>query len=381
MKRIRTALLGSGFMGRTHLEALRRVGTVEIVAIASLDQDSAKRLSNEFSVPRVESDYHAILSDPSIDAVHICTPNALHVPMATKALHADKHVLCEKPLATSLQDARALTELAARKGLRNCLSHNLRFYPMVQQVRRMVEDGDLGEILALEGGYAQDWLLYDTDWNWRVTREEGGPSRCLADIGSHWCDMIEHITGLRIGSVCTDLQTFHKTRKRPVGTIETFGSGGSEVGYEEVPVDTEDFGSTLFTIGRRGRGSFTVSQVSAGRKNRLHFEIHGTRASAGWSQERPDELWIGKREANNQVILKDPSLLKPAARSYADFPGGHGEGYPDTFKQLFRRFYASILDPSSEPEYPQFTDGMRQLAILEAEMQSHHERRWVDVPA
>ena len=265
---------------------------------------------------------------------------------------------------------------------RNCTFHNLRFYPMVQHMRRMREAGELGEILVLQGTYSQDWLLFDTDWNWRIDSKSNGPSRCMADIGSHWCDMAEHVTGLRITSVCADLQTFHKTRKRPKRSIETFaGKTLSPEDYDEVPIDTEDFGAVLFRMGGRTRGAFTASQVNAGRKNGLSIEIYGSKASVAWNQERPDELWVGHRNTPNEVIVKDPSLMQPAARPYADLPGGHSEGYDDTFKQVFRRFYRSVEDASSPAEYPQFVDGLRQLQILEAELASTAAQAWVDVPA
>jgi predicted dehydrogenase len=315
-----------------------------------------------------------------VDAVHVCTPNALHFPIAQDALRAGKHVICEKPLTTSVEKARKLVALARKTKRRNCTFHNLRFYPMVQHMRRMREDGDLGEILVVQGTYSQDWLLYDTDWNWRLVSKDNGPSRCLADIGSHWCDMAEHVTGLRITSVCADLQTFHKTRKQPKGPIETFaGKTLRPEDYIETPIDTEDFGAVVFRMGERARGAFTASQVSTGRKNRLSIEIYGSRCGVAWDQERPDELWIGNRNTNSQIIIKDPSLLKPKARSYADLPGGHSEGYDDTFKQVFRRFYKSIEDPAAEPEYPQFADGLRQLTILEAELTSNQKHAWVDV--
>ena len=281
-----------------------------------------------------------------------------------------------------MKEAQELVSLAAQAKRRNATFHNLRFYPMVQHMRRMREDGDLGDILVVQGTYSQDWLLYDTDWNWRIDSKANGPSRCLADIGSHWCDMAEHVTGQRITSLCADLQTFHKTRKRPKGPIETFaGKTLKPEDYVEVPIDTEDFGAVVFRMGDRARGSFTASQVSAGRKNRLSIEIYGTKAGVAWDQERPDELWIGQRNSSNQIIVKDPSLLKDRARSYADLPGGHSEGYDDTFKQVFRRFYASIGDLSAPPEYPQFVDGLRQLTILESELASHAQRGWIDVPA
>src|SRR5579864_2407017 len=222
MKPIRTAIIGTGFMGRVHLEAVRRVENVEAAGIAGRNKETVQRLGAAFSVPTVATDYRELLRDPAIDTVHITTPNAQHFSMAKEALEAGKHVLCEKPLTTTVAEAEELSALAAKRGLRNCTCHNLRYYPMVQQMRRMREDGDLGEILVVQGTYSQDWLLYDTDWNWRVDSKTNGPSRCMADIGSHWCDMAEHVTGRRITSLCADLQTFHKTRKQPKGPIETF---------------------------------------------------------------------------------------------------------------------------------------------------------------
>jgi predicted dehydrogenase len=380
MKTIRTAIFGTGFMGRVHLEAVRRLEFVEVAAIAGRNEEAARRLGAGFSIFKITTDYRDILRDPAIDAVHICTPNAQHFPMTKDALQAGKHVICEKPLATSVQDGRELVALAAQQGLRDCVCHNLRFYPMVQQMRALREAGDLGEILMVQGTYFQDWLLYETDWNWRVDASAGGPSRSMADIGSHWFDLAEHVTGLRVSSLCADLQTFHRTRKRPKHSVETFANKllGPE-DYIETAVDTEDFGAVIFHMGARTRGSVTASQVSAGRKNRFNIEIYGTRSSVAWNQERPDELWVGHRDTGNEILIKDPSLLKPQARAYADLPGGHSEGYDDTFKQLFRRFYASI-GTGGTPEYPQFVDGLRQLTILNAVLQSQGARAWVDVP-
>src|SRR5277367_2477621 len=365
-KTIRTAIIGTGFMGRVHLEAVRRVEFVEVAAVAGRNLDAAQRLGAGFSVPKIAADYRDVLRDPAIDAVHICTPNAQHYPMTKAALEAGKHVLCEKPLATTVEEGSELVSLAFRRGLRNCVCHNLRFYPMVQQVRSLCAAGELGEILIVQGTYFQDWLLYDTDWNWRVDVKAGGPSRCMADIGSHWFDLAEHVTGLRVNSLCADLQTFHRVRKQPKHSVETFANKllGPE-DYVETPVDTEDFGAVIFRMGARTRGSMTASQVSAGRKNGLSIEIYGTRSSVAWNQERPDELWAGHRDDGNQIFIKDPSLLKPAARGFADLPGGHSEGYDDTFKQVFRRFYSSIGaavgSPNAIQEYPQFSDGLRQL--------------------
>src|SRR5215471_21445679 len=382
MTRLKTAIFGTGFMDRVHLEAVRRVESVDPAAIVGRNAQTAQRLASGFSVPRTSTDYQEVLSDSSIDAVHICTPNAQHFAMAKEALQAGKHVLCEKPLTTTVAEADELVSLAARKGLRNCVCHNLRYYPMVQQMRCLREAGELGEILVVQGTYSQDWLLHDTDWNWRIESDKNGPSRVMADIGSHWCDMAEHVTGQRIHSLCADLQTFHKTRKRPKVTVETFaGKTLSPEDYDLVPIDTEDFGSVIFRMGERARGAFTASQVSAGRKNRLNIEVYGTKSSVVWDQERPDELWIGNRNTNNQMLVKDGSLMKDRARGFSDLPGGHVEGYNDTFKQVFRRFYQSVQSEGKAGgvEYPQFADGLRQLKILEAEMASHKARAWVEV--
>ena len=230
MKRIKTAVFGTGFMGRVHLEAVRRLEFVEAAAIAGRNGEAAQRLGTGFSVPKITTDYREILRDSAIDAVHICTPNAQHFPMAKDALQAGKHVICEKPLATSVEEGKELVALAAERGVRNCVCHNLRFYPMVQQMRAMREAGDLGEILVVQGTYFQDWLLYETDWNWRVDAKAGGPSRCMADIGSHWFDLAEHVTGLRVSSLCADLQTFHPTRKQPKHSVETFANKAASPG-------------------------------------------------------------------------------------------------------------------------------------------------------
>lgn len=379
-KRLRTAVIGTGFVGRVHVEAIRRLGFVDIAAIVDVNIAQAQRYAEEFGAEKAVADYKEVLADPTIDAVDICTPNVYHAPFAKAAMEAGKHVICEKPLATSAAAAAELVSIASAKKLRNCTCHNLRMYPQVQNMRRMVEAGDIGDILVVQGTYSQDWLLYETDYNWRIETKDNGPSRTVADVGSHFCDMTEHVTGLRITEVCADLQTFHKTRLKPKGQIEAFaGKTLTADDYTPYNVDTEDFGAVVFRLGDRARGAYTASQVSAGRKNGLSIEIYGTKSGVAWNQERPDELWIGHRNTPNQIIIKDPSLLKEKARPYADLPGGHSEGYDDTFKQTFRRFYGSILDLNAPVDYPQFADGLRQLTILEAELLSSKTRAWVPV--
>jgi len=384
MTRIRVAVIGTGFMGRSHLEALRRVENVDVVEVAGTSLDKARAAGAGYNVLNATGDWRDVIADPSIEAVHITTPNVSHFPIAKAAFEAGKHVLCEKPLAMSVAEAEELVALQAQKKLRGGVNHNLRCYPMVQQMRRMREAGDFGDILVVQGTYSQDWMLYETDWNWRVDPAVSGVSRVMADIGSHFFDMAEHVTGLKVTAVCSDWATFWPTRKRPQGGGETFsGKLGSSGATVDTPVVTEDFGATLFRMGptdtRQARGAMTASQVSAGRKNGLVLEIYGTKGGASWRQEAPDELWLGHRDAPNQLLLKDPSLMVEKARSYADYPGGHGEGYPDTQKQLFRRFYASIADPALTPDYPEMADGLRQLRILDTELASNKARAWMDV--
>jgi predicted dehydrogenase len=384
--RIRTAVIGTGFMGRVHLEALRRIENVDVVEIAATSAQKAKAAAAGFNVLNATGDWRDVMADPSIDAVHITTPNVSHYEIAKAALLAGKHVLCEKPLAMSVAQAQELTDLVAQKKLRGGLCHNLRYYPMVQQMRSMREAGEFGDILVVQGTYSQDWMLYESDWNWRVDPKVSGDSRVMADIGSHFFDMAEHVTGLKVTEVCSDLQIFWPTRKQPKDGGESFsGKLGATGETVDTKVVTEDFGATLFRMGKNGkdraRGAMTASQVSAGRKNGLVLEVYGTKGGACWRQERPEELWLGHRDAPNQILLKDPSLLNEQARGFADYPGGHAEGYPDTHKQLFRRFYASIADAALTPDYPVLADGLRQMQILDAELTSHRNRAWASVPA
>ncbi len=378
MRRVKTAVIGAGFMGKVHSEAIRRLGHVDIVAVSAADDNEAAGFGRAIGVERTYGDYKALLADPEVEAVHVCTPNSLHYPVAKAALEAGKAVLCEKPLSMSVAEAREMVDLAAAKGLPNCVNHNLRFYPVVQQMRRMIEAGQLGEVLVVQGTYSQDWLLYDTDYNWRLDRAANGPLRVMGDIGSHWMDLVQHLTGLEISALCADLQIVHKTRRRPKGEIETFsGKTLQPDDYTEVPIDTEDFGSCLIHLGDRARGAFTVSQVNAGCKNRFQMEIFGTKCGVMWNQEKPDELWIGHRNSPNQLLIKDPSLMFPAAAAYADLPGGHSEGYDDTHKQCFRRFYRKVADPSAAVEYPTFADGLHGMQLLEKVIESNEKRGWV----
>jgi predicted dehydrogenase len=380
MKKIKTAIIGTGFMGKVHTENVRRLGNVEVAAVVGSRPETAQKFADTNYIPFATANLKDVLDNKEIAAVHICTPNVDHCPMALAAIDAGKAVLCEKPLTMTSDEARQLVAAAKARNAVNCVQHNLRYYPVVQQMRQMIAHGDLGEILVVQGTYSQDWLLYDTDWNWRLDAKFNGKLRVMGDIGSHWMDMIQHLTGLAITEVCADLMIFHKTRKKPKGSVETFsGKKLAPSDYESFPINTEDFGMVMLHMGERARGAFTVSQMSAGSKNHFAFEIFGTKAGVAWNQEQPDTLWIGHRNEPNETVLKDASLFYPEAAGFADLPGGHSEGYDDSHKQIFKRFYAKVADASAPVDYPTFEDGLRGMILLEKVSESSDKRAWVKV--
>ena len=383
MKKINVGIIGTGFVGPFHIESLRRLGFVNIKALADINEDAAKK-AEQLSVPHFYSSYKDMLANEEIDAVHICTPNFLHYSMVKDALNAGKHVLCEKPLTITSQEAKELVSLAKEKGLANAVGFNLRFYPMLQQIKAMIANGELGHIFAVGGSYQQEWLLYQTDYNWRVDAKLGGAARAVADIGSHWMDTAEYITGLKIEEVCADFSTFYKTRKKSLKPIETYsGKLVKNNEYEEVEVVTEDYASVLLHFDKSAHGNFTVNQAAAGRKNRLYYEIYGSKQSVSWTSERPNEFWIGSRGTANHIFLKDPALMDKSALHYMDYPGGHNEGYPDTLKQSFVQFYKSIYDDNYKDDielpYATFKTGQRVIEIVEKIYDSSKSMTWTKV--
>jgi predicted dehydrogenase len=381
MRRVKTGVIGTGFIGPAHIEALRRLGHVDVVALAECSADLAKSKAQTLGIAKSYGDYGELLKDDRIESVHVCSPNYLHYEMAKAALEAGKHVVCEKPLAISVAEAEELVELADKTGLVNAVNFNIRYYPLMRQVRMMVQKGDVGQVFAVQGSYLQDWLFHPTDYNWRLEPDQSGRSRAIADIGSHWMDLIEHVTGLRILEVCADFATFHKIRKKPLKRIETYaGKVLKPEDYQDVPINTEDYATVLFRFENNGRGVMTVNQVAAGRKNRLYFEIDGSKQAIAWESEMPNQIWIGRRDGNNEIMMRDPSLVYPEAMKLIDYPGGHNEGFPDTFKQLMREVYAYIAgDRSAEPTFPTFKDGLREMVLCEAIMDSNQKRAWITV--
>jgi len=381
MERIKVGVIGTGFIGPAHIEALRRLGNVDVVALAEGSPELAKSKAEALGIEKCYGDYKQLLKDKQIQSVHICSPNYLHYEMAKAALQAGKHVICEKPLAVSAAQAQELVELADKTGLVNAVNFNIRYYPLMRHVRTMVQKKDVGEIFAVQGSYLQDWLFHPTDYNWRLEPEQSGRSRAIADIGSHWMDLMEHVTGLQIQEVCADFATFHKVRKKPLKPVETYaGKVLKPEDYQDVPINTEDYATVLFGFDNGGRGVMTVNQVAAGRKNRLYFEIDGSKQAVAWESEIPNQIWIGKRDGNNEILMRDPSLVYPEAAKLIDYPGGHNEGFPDTFKQLCRDVYGYIAGQgSAAPTFPTFKDGLRELVLCEKIMESNEKKAWVKV--
>ena len=375
------AVAGTGFIGPVHIEGLRRAGQ-NVVGVLGSTPVKSRQIAAQLGLATGYESFDEILRDGRVQAVHIATPNRLHFDMAARALRAGRHVICEKPLAMNSGESGELVRIAADAGVAAAVAYNIRFYPLCLEARDRLTSGSAGSILHVMGSYAQDWLLRDTDFNWRVLASEGGELRALADIGTHWLDLVQFITNLRITAVCADLFTVHRTRRRPTGSVETFqGKVSALQATNEVPIDTDDAGGVLLEFENGARGSLWVSQVTAGRKNCLRFEIAAAEECLAWNSERPNELWIGRRDSANEVLLRDPALLGPAARQATSYPGGHNEGFPDTFKQLFRAFYGYIAagDFRALPPFPTFGDGHREIVLCEAILQSHRERRWVAV--
>lgn len=377
----KVAVIGLGFMGRTHIQSLRRLG-VEVFGVAGITAEEAKKAAAELSIPKWYRDFDEAVSDPDVKVLHLCTPNNLHFSQAKKALENGKHVLCEKPLAMTSVESAELADLAKKKGLFTAVNYNLRFYPICQEARARIKDGDLGMPYLIHGAYLQDWLFLKTDWNWRLEPEQGGDLRAVADIGTHWMDMITYLTGLKVTEVFAEFSIAHKTRLKPSGEVETYaGKIDQNISTNEVPIKTEDAAVIIFRFDNGGLGTVTLSQVTAGRKNFFWFEISGSKTAMHWEQENPNEMWIGHRDRPNELLLKDPSLFHPEVRALTGFPGGHAEGYPDTFLQVFRQFYKAI-ENGKMPETGQFAtfeDGHHEMILCDAIKRSAAEKRWVEV--
>ncbi len=384
---IHVAVSGTGFMGRTHVEALSRLGGVRVLGVQGSSAEKSQAAAESLGLPKAYGTYEELLGDPEVHAVHLTTPNRLHYSQAKAALRAGKHVLCEKPLATTSAESGELVALAEASGLAHAVCYNIRFYPLNLHARESIAGGGAGTVRTITGSYQQDWLLHDTDYNWRVLAEQGGPLRAVADIGTHWLDLVCAVTGLVPEAVYATLRTVHPVRQRPAGETRTYSNEQpDERDLHPVEITTEDLGLLTIRFSGGALGSLFVSQVSPGHKNRLRYEISGSEATFAWDSQSPNDLWVGRRDGPTEAMVKDPATLSPLASRHADYPGGHNEGFPDTFKMTFRAFYDAIRTGDhggshggSPVPYATFREGHRENLFCDAVLRSHREGRMVEL--
>jgi predicted dehydrogenase len=381
MEKLKVGVIGSGFIGEAHIEALRRLNFVEVAALSEHDEKTAKKRAEELNIAKYYGDYKELINDDQIDVIHNCTPNFLHFQINKDVMIAGKDIFSEKPLAVNSVEAEELLEISKKNDVYHGVNFNYRHYPLVKELKHKIIN-DIGKVNIVQGYYLQDWLLYDTDYNWRVDSKAGGKSRAVADIGSHWCDLMQYVTGLSISKVFANLKTIHPYRKKPLSEVKTFDKEEkNEIEYESVEVDTEDYGSVLLELENGAVGSFTVSQVSSGHKNDLFLEVNGSRETYSWSQENANKLFIGKRDEANKTLLRDPGLLSKTAAENCYYPGGHIEGWSEALKNSIRSFYKCILDEGEAADYSfaTFEDGLKEVKITEAILKSSKENKWIDI--
>ena len=379
MKKFRVGVVGVGYIGAVHIEQLRRLGYTEVAALVEINDPKGK--ADALFVPKSYSNYKEMIDKENLDCIHICTSNESHYEIADYALDKGLHVVCEKPLSISSSEAEKLVKKAKEKGLINAVNYNYRYYPMAYQMREMINAGELGDVYTVHGGYLQDWLYLDTDYNWRLEPELSGDSRAFSDIGTHWLDLVQFTTGLKATELLADFATFHKNRKKPTKPIETFsGMALRPEDYKTVPINTEDYATVLFHFENGARGCCNISQVYAGRKNQVILSIAGSKCSLHWDSENSNSLWVGRRETMNGDLVKEPSILKPSTRKISAYPGGHVEGFSESFKQNFEKIYKAIqAGKQTEGEYATFADGLKEMIFCEKVIQSAKERCWVKI--
>ncbi len=376
---IGAAVIGSGFIGTVHIEALRRLG-VTVRGVIDASPEMAEAAAQRLGLPVAYTSLEAALTDPEVDIVHVTSPNQFHYPQVKQILAANRHVICEKPLAVTSDESRELVALADASDRISAVNFNIRFYPLNQHAHQMVADGELGDVRLITGHYFQDWLLLDTDWNWRLEPDKGGTLRAVGDIGSHWIDLTSFISGQKVQSVMADLATFVKVRQKPIGEVETF-SQERAANTEPVDMTTDDAAVILLRYANGARGSVAISQISAGRKNSVQWEIDGSSAAAAWDSERPDHLWIGHRGRPNEIMQRGAELMNATGIAATALPGGHVEGFADSMCSHFREVYRAILAGATpaEPLYATFEAGHHEMTVGDAVARSAAEDRWVTI--
>ncbi len=379
MKIYKAGVIGTGFIGQVHIETIRRLGNAQVVALT--DKVSPKETAEKLNIPHWFTDYKEMIDTMDLDIIHICTPNNTHFEIAMYALEHGVNVLCEKPMTTSVDDAKKLVQKAEETGLVAAINFHNRFYPMTNHLMHVIKDGELGDIFSISGSYCQDWLLYDTDYSWRLETAESGDTRVIADIGSHWMDLAEFVTGLKITEVCADFSTIHPVRKKPNKTVLAFSTEKfSENDYTAFPVHTEDNASVMFRFSNGAKGSAFFSQVIAGKSVAIDLLIGGYKKSAEWNSADVNSLVIGNRDSYNEHIEKGAATVHPDTLPLVAYPFGHAEGFPDAFKQCFREVYDSMENKDRTYHYATFKDGLHEMILCEKIFESNHKQQWVKIP-
>ncbi len=380
MKKIKVGIIGMGYIGESHIEAVHRIGCCELYAVADTNADLAKKKAEYYGIEKCYSSVDELLADSNIDVVHNCTPNFLHLEINKKIIKSGKHLLSEKPLCMNYKEAAELVELKRQfpKSVA-AVNFNYRLNPMVQEMKNRIRNGRIGDVRVMTGSYQQDWLLYDTDYSWRLEPEVSGNSCAIADIGSHWMDSVQHVTGHKITEVMADLKTLIPVRKKPKQQTETFTDNiPSE--YDEVEIKNEDYGAVIFHTDKGATGVFHVCQLSAGRGCYLNFEICGSEAALRWNQEENDRLWMGIRGGDNHLIIRDPNALSAEAKQHTALAKGHPEGWNDAFKGNIQAFYKYIEEgKNTEPVFSTLEDAAYIVKLTEAIIESSKAKSWVKI--
>ena len=375
---IGAAVVGTGFIGTVHTQALRRLG-IDVKGVLGSSPERGTARAAEMGVPQAYATLENLLADDGVDVVHVTSPNHAHYPQVKAILEAGKHVVCEKPLAMTSTESAEMVEIARRSGKVAAVCYNIRFYPLNQHAHAMIRAGELGAIRFVTGHYHQDWLAKPTDWNWRLQSEIGGALRSVGDIGTHWVDLTSFVTGLKPQAVMAELATFLPERQKPTGPVETFSSAGGAT--ETVGVDTDDASMIMIRYQGGARGVMSTSQINVGRKNSLHWDVAGKNASAAWDSETPDHLFLGHRDAPNQTLMRDFTLMNPTGTAAASLPPGHVEGFADSFFAFFRAVYSDVSAGARQPgsTWATFEDGHDEMRFCDAVLRSAREGRWVDL--
>lgn len=372
------AIIGTGFIGTVHSWAIRRLGA-DLRGVLGSSPARGAEGARAMGVRHSYTSLEDLLADDAVQVVHVTSPNAAHYEQVMRVLDAGKHVICEKPLAMTTAQSSQMLARAEASGLVAAVCYNIRFYPLNQHAHAMVKEGGLGNIRFVTGHYHQDWLARETDWNWRLEAEAGGALRSVGDIGTHWVDLTNFITGLRPVKVLADLTTFVPERQRPVGPVATFSASSGKT--ETVKVETDDAATILIQYANGAKGVMSTSQINVGRKNELVWDIAGSKASAAWHSETPDHLWIGHRDQPNQMLHRDFGLMNAAGAAAASLPPGHVEGFADSFFALFRQVYGDIAGGGRQPgsTYASFADGHFEMQFCDAVLESSRKGRWTDI--